>query len=56
MLHIINDLNGCSYGQVVLADRTGQIEQKIRNSDYMSALDMLKKIIDELLLEGDDNA
>ena len=56
MLHIINDLNGCSYGQVVLADRTGQIEQKIKNSDYMSALDMLKKIIDELLLEGDDNA
>ena len=56
MLHIINDLNGCSYGQVVLADRTGQVEQKIKNSDYMSALDMLKKIIDELLLEGDDNA
>lgn len=56
MMQVINELKQYSCNGVSLADKLVQIEKKIVNSDYMSAADALKRIIDEITTEGDDHA
>ena len=56
MMQVINELKQYSCKGIALADKLVQIEKKIVNSDYMSAADALKRIIDEITTEGDDHA
>lgn len=56
MMQVINELKQYSCNGIALADKLVQIEKKIVNSDYMSAADALKRIIDEITTEGDDHA
>lgn len=56
MMQVINELKQYSCNGVSLADKLVQIEKKIVNSDYMSAADALKRVIDEITTEGDDHA
>lgn len=56
MMQVINELKPYSCNGIALADKLVQIEKKIVNSDYMSAADALKRIIDEITTEGDDHA
>ena len=55
-MQVINELKQYSCNGIALADKLVQIEKKIVNSDYMSAADALKRIIDEITTEGDDHA